>query len=58
MGACGREIALRKFGEELVLAQFLEVYRNLLGHRLPNVASVAAHSPCREEAPTLPHATT
>jgi len=58
MGACGREIALSKFGEELVLAQFLEVYRNLLGHRLPNVGSVAAHSPCREEAPTLPHATT
>ena len=56
MGACGREIALRKFSEELVLAQFLEVYRNLLGHRLPNIAP--ARSPCIEEPPTVPHVTT
>ena len=49
MGACGREVALRKFSETLVLAQFLEVYRSLLGHRLPAVAP--AHFPGVGESP-------
>jgi glycosyltransferase involved in cell wall biosynthesis len=55
MGACGREVALRKFSEDLVLAQFLEVYRNLLGHRSPTVAPT--HVPSVEERPTVPHVT-
>jgi glycosyltransferase involved in cell wall biosynthesis len=55
MGAHGREVALRKFSEELVLAQFLEVYCNLLGHQSLN--GTVAHRLCMEKPPVGPGVT-
>jgi glycosyltransferase involved in cell wall biosynthesis len=49
MGVRGREIALREFAEELVLAQVLGVYRDLLGRRWPN--GTLASSTFPEEFP-------
>lgn len=52
MGALGREVAVREFSEELVLAQLFAVYRDLLGPRWPERAPAAA--PAHKERRLVP----